>query len=70
MKAEAQKAALELRRNKDLTPEQRTEALAAIRAETEKTVATTLGDRNFKTYKRYASWMRNIAPSQPVVRRN
>jgi hypothetical protein len=70
MKADAQKAASELRRNKDLTPEQRTEALAAIRAEAEKTVTAALGERNFKAYKRAASWMRNLAPPQPIPRRN
>jgi hypothetical protein len=70
MKADAQKAASELRRNKDLTPEQRTEALAAIRAEAEKTLTATLGERNFKAYKRGASWMRNLAPPQSSSRRS
>ena len=65
LKDEAQEAAKEVRRNKDLSEDQRTAALAAIRAETEKTVMQALGERNFKTYKRYAYWIRNLAPPPP-----
>jgi hypothetical protein len=68
MKAEAQKTASTLRRNKDMTAEERTEALAAIRNATEAAIQETLGERNFKAYKRNASWMRNLAPPQPAVR--
>ncbi|HWN95927.1 MAG TPA: hypothetical protein VNT99_12900 [Methylomirabilota bacterium] len=68
LKEEAQKAAAEIRRNKELTEEQRMAALAAIKAETETTVTAALGERNFKTYKRYASWMRHLAPPPPRAR--
>jgi hypothetical protein len=57
-----------VRRDQSLTPEQRTAALAAIRSETEKNVAATLGEKNFKTYKRYGYWMRNIAPTPSPAR--
>ncbi|HTD66774.1 MAG TPA: hypothetical protein VK846_09635 [Candidatus Limnocylindria bacterium] len=63
LKDEAQKAASEVRRNTELSAEQRSAALAAIKAETEKTVTEALGERNFKTYKRYAYWLRNLNPA-------
>jgi hypothetical protein len=65
LKDEAQEAAKEVRRNKDLSEDQRMAALAAIRAETEKTVMEALGEKNFKTYKRSAYWLRNLNP-QPA----
>ena len=68
LKDEAQKAASEVRRNSELSAEQRSAALAAIKAETEKTVTVALGERNYKTYKRYAYWLRNLAPPAPPIR--
>jgi hypothetical protein len=63
MRDEAQKAVSRVRSDQSLDADQRAAALAAIRAETEKTVVATLGEKNFKTYKRYAYWLRNIAPT-------
>ena len=62
MKDEVDKAAREVRNNQELTGAQRTEALAAIRAEAEKAISLELGERNFKAYRRNAYWLRNIAP--------
>jgi len=55
--------------------EQRNKALAAIARETEKSVATTMGDKIFKTYqKANGQWMQNLAvssvppePQQPFL---
>jgi hypothetical protein len=63
LKDEAQKAAYEVQRNTELSAEQRSAALAALKTETEKTVTEALGERNFKTYKRYAYWLRNLNPA-------
>ena len=62
MKDEADKAAREIRSSRDLTAPQRTAALAAIRAEAERAITQELGERNFRTYRRNAYWLRNIAP--------
>jgi hypothetical protein len=62
MKDEADKAARVIRASKDLTGPQRTEALAAIRAEAERAITQELGERNFNAYRRNAYWLRNIAP--------
>jgi hypothetical protein len=62
MKDEADKAARAIRGSKDLTGPQRTEALAAIRAEAERAITQELGERNFNAYRRNAYWLRNIAP--------
>jgi hypothetical protein len=67
LKDEAQEAAKEVRRNQELSDDQRAAALASIRAETESNVMQVLGEKNFKTYKRYAYWMRNIAPPPPSL---
>jgi hypothetical protein len=61
-KQAVEKAAQDLRLNTGLAPEQQQAALAQIRAETEQSVKTALGD---KLYKRYLNnggwWLNNIA---------
>ena len=62
VKQAAEKAAQDLRLNRGLTPEQQQATLAQIRAETEQSIRTALGD---KLYKRYLNnggwWLNNIA---------
>ena len=65
MKADVEKAARDVRSAKDLTSAQRDEKLALIRAETEKAISEMLGEKGFKSYKRNAWWLRNIAPQKP-----
>jgi len=65
MKSEVEKAASELRKNKALTDEQRREALIAIKAETEKSLAELLGSRRAKAYQSQGGWwLRNLVPPQ------
>ena len=65
-KQAAEKATQDLRSNSGLTPEQQQAALAQIRAETEQSIKTALGD---KLYKRYLNnggwWLNNIARPSP-----
>jgi hypothetical protein len=70
MKGDAEKAAREVNHNRELTSEQRQQALAAIRAETERAVAETLGERALKGYRSRAywlSWLRSIAPQNATA---
>ena len=63
MKKEVETAANKLRQDKTLTPEERTAALQAIRAETEKALAETLGVRRAKAYANNGGyWLQNLAP--------
>lgn len=67
MKAEAEKAAGDVRRNTNLSPEERNKALQDIRTATEKAVTQEIGERGLKYYKRQGGyWIRNISPT--VVR--
>ena len=61
MKKEAEEAASKLRRDGTLSKEERDQKLKAIRAETEKAITETIGANGFKSYKRQAWWLRNIA---------
>lgn len=61
LKEEAQKAASEIKRNKELTEEQRTQALQTLHLDVEKVGVETLGERNFKAYTRSSSWLRSLA---------
>lgn len=61
MKKEAEDAASRLRRDSTLSKEEREQKLKAIRAETEKAITETLGANGFKSFKRNAWWLRNIA---------
>jgi hypothetical protein len=65
MKKVAEDQVKEIRSDKSLTPEQRTQALQAVREATEKAVATSLGgEKNFNRYKlRGGWWISNLAPT-------
>lgn len=64
MKAEAEKAANDVRRNTSLSNEERTKALQDIRTATEKAVQQEIGERGLNYYKRQGGyWIRNIAPT-------
>jgi len=64
LRGEVELAAQKLRQDKSLSNEQRTEALRAIKAETEKTLTEMLGERRVKYYTSSSgSWLRNLAPS-------
>lgn len=64
MKTTAETAARNLQRDTALSAEQRTAALQAIRAETEKELATLLGERRAKAYPNSGGyWIRNLAPT-------
>lgn len=65
MKQTAEDAARKLRQDKTLTPEQRNDALKAIRDETQKALTGLLGERVTKAYKAQGGWwLRNLAPSE------
>lgn len=64
MKTAAETSARSIQRDAALSPEQRTAALQAIRAETEKELATLLGERRAKAYPGSGGyWIRNLAPT-------
>ncbi|MCX6895818.1 MAG: hypothetical protein NTZ16_10045 [Verrucomicrobia bacterium] len=60
MKAVAQEQAKAIRNDKTLTGEQRQTALAGIRAETEKAMQETLGEKGYNAYKKNAYWLNTI----------
>jgi hypothetical protein len=63
MKQQAENAAAEVRRDKSLSADQRTQALQAVRIETEKSLAELIGERRAKAYAGNGGyWLRNIAP--------
>jgi hypothetical protein len=63
-KQTAEKAVQDLDANLDLTPDQRQAALQQIRAETEQSVRTALGDKLYKRYlKNEGWWIHNLAPT-------
>ena len=63
MKKQAQDAASKIRKDKTLTPEQRTAALAAIRAETQNSINGLMNDKQAKQYANQGGWwLNNIAP--------
>jgi|ERR1043166_3901135 hypothetical protein len=63
MKQNVEDAARKIRTDQSMTPQQRNEALQAIRAETEKELANVLGERRAKAYPNSGGyWLRNIAP--------
>jgi hypothetical protein len=65
MKQQVEDAANKLRQDKTLTPEQRAEALKAIRSETEKSLAEILGERRAKAYSGNGGyWLRHLAPRE------
>ena len=68
MKKQASDAANKIRKDKTLTPEQRKDALAAIRSETQTGINDLLGDKFSKQYLgQNGWWLNNIAPKpQPA----
>lgn len=65
MKQDVEASARKLRQDKALSNDQQTAALAAIRAETEKSLTELLGDRRARGYLGNSGyWIRNIAPKQ------
>ena len=63
LKTDAEKAANEVRRNRDLTPEQRNQALQDIRAASEAAVTKEIGEKGYKYYRQHGGyWFNNIAP--------
>ena len=70
LKQVAEDAAKKTRDDNSLTAEQRSEALLAIRTETEKGVSAQSGEKVFNSYKRSGGyWMNNLAPQQTTRRR-
>jgi hypothetical protein len=62
VKLAAEKAAQDLRSNRGLTPEQQQATLAQIRAETEQSIKSALGDKLYKSYLNNGGWwLNNIA---------
>ena len=73
IKAQAEDAARKLRSDNGFSSDQRTQALQALRAETEKTLTDIIGDRRVKSYaSRGGFWLQNIAPrdSSPGSKRS
>jgi hypothetical protein len=67
MKAEIEKVTRDIRGDRSLTPEQRTEKLQLVQAATEKTITELLGPKGFKSFKRNAWWLRDMVP-RTIVR--
>ncbi|HMJ89806.1 MAG TPA: hypothetical protein VK530_08315 [Candidatus Acidoferrum sp.] len=65
MKKAAEDRAREIRRDKNLSREQRDAALLAIRQETEGAFRDTLGDKGWQNYNRQNTthWLRSISPN-------
>jgi len=69
IKAQAEDAARKLRSDNGFSSDQRTQALQALRAETEKTLTDIIGDRRVKSYaSRGGFWLQNIAPRDSSAR--
>jgi hypothetical protein len=61
----AEETAKQVRENTTLTAEQRQTQLQQIRAETERTVKSTIGDQNYQRYLSQGGfWINNLAPTQ------
>ncbi|MDQ6632788.1 MAG: hypothetical protein M3Y82_13700 [Verrucomicrobiota bacterium] len=61
MKDEVEKAAQQIRSDKNLTPAQRKQKLLEIKTATETAATETLGPKGFKSWKRNAWWLRNLS---------
>ena len=68
MKKAAEDQAKQLRNDKNLSADQRTAALRAIRDETERSVKNVFGEKGFTTYERNNGtfWLKGIAPDVAV----
>ncbi len=64
----AQDKANQIRSNQDLQPDQRQAALQAVRAETERSIQQTMGDKGWDLYNRPQNtyWLRGIASDAPT----
>lgn len=70
MKSTAQQAVANLQKDTTLSAEQRAAAQQAIRAETEKELATLLGERRAKAYPNSGGyWIQSLAPTPPTITR-
>lgn len=69
MKKAAEDQAKQLRADKNLSADQRTAALRAIRDETERSVKGVFGEKGYATYERNNGtfWLKAIAPDAPVA---
>ncbi len=69
MKKAAEDQAKQLRADKNLSADQRTAALRAIRDETERSVKGVFGEKGYANYERNngAFWLKAIAPDAPVA---
>ncbi len=69
LKTDAEKAANEVRRNRDLTPVQRNQALQDIRAASEAAVTKEIGEKGYKYYRQHGGyWFNNIAPRVTITK--
>lgn len=65
MKKEVEDSAAKIRSNSELTQAQKTEALKNLRADTEKGITDSLGEKGWKRYKESQGWwLNNIAPQE------
>lgn len=63
LKTDAEKAANQVRQNKDLTPDERSEALLKIREAAQAAVTQEIGEKGYKYYRRQGGyWIGNISP--------
>ncbi len=69
MKKAAEEQAKQLRADKNLSADQRTAALRAIRDETERSVKGVFGEKGYATYERNNGtfWLKSLAPDAPVA---
>ncbi|MDB6027883.1 MAG: hypothetical protein JWM68_4106 [Verrucomicrobiales bacterium] len=64
MKKTAEDEARKVRADKALSADQRTAALEGIRAETERSIIETMGQKGYDSYKKSAYWLNSISPSK------
>ncbi len=71
MKKAAEEQAKQLRADKNLSPDQRTAALRAIRDETERSVKGVLGEKGYASYERNRGtyWLNNLSPEAPAPKK-
>lgn len=69
MKKAAEDQAKQIRADKNLSADQRTAALRAVRDETERSVKNVLGEKGYAGYERNNGtfWLKGIAPDAPVT---
>ncbi len=60
LKDDVQKAITQVKSDRSLTTEQRNQKLAAIKTEIERTLIESMTERGYKSFKRSASWLRDL----------